>query len=300
MTLNDKLLNLKHDLNRMGRIVLAYSGGVDSTLLLKIASLSELDKIIAVTASSESLPREELVFAREMTSGLGIEHRIIRTEELRDNNYANNPHNRCYYCKRELFTRLKEIALRENVTFIIDGTNADDARDWRPGRRAAEEAEVHSPLLTAGLGKEEIREISRRYGLTTWNKPATPCLSSRFPYGQRITAPDLKKVDRAERFIKQFGLKELRVRVHSDMARIEIVPEDFPVLTNESVRREVVAFLKDLGYKYITLDLQGFRSGSLNESLGTSGKVTQKDPHSAIREKTEGVRLPRHISPEKV
>jgi uncharacterized protein len=300
MTLNDKLSNLKHDLKRMGRIVLAFSGGVDSTLLLKVASLSGPDKVIAVTASSESLPMQELAFAREMVSNLGIEHRIIKTEELRDNHYADNPPDRCYYCKRELFTKLREIALRENVTFIIDGTNADDARDWRPGRRAAEEAGVHSPLLTAGLCKEEIREISRRLGLPTWNKPATPCLSSRFPYGQRITAPALERVDRAERFIKQFGFKDLRVRVHSDTARIEIDPEDFPVLTDESVRRKIVVFLKDLGYKYITLDLQGFRSGSLNESLHKSGKATPKDSHPASQGKTKVVRLPLPISPEKL
>lgn len=292
MTLDDKLSNLKHDLKRMERIVLAYSGGVDSTLLLKVASLSGLSKVIAVTASSESLPMQELVFAKEMVSGLGIEHRIIKTEELRDNHYANNPPDRCYYCKKELFTRLREIAIRENITFIVDGTNADDEQDWRPGRRAAEEAGVHSPLLTAGLGKEEIRNISRRFGLPTWNKPATPCLSSRFPYGQRITAPALERVDRAERFIKQFGFKELRVRVHSETARIEINPDEFPVLTDESVRNKIVVFLKGLGYKHITLDLQGFRSGSLNESFRKSGKAAPKDSHTAIKGKTRVVSPP--------
>jgi uncharacterized protein len=262
---NDKFNKLKEDLRKMRRVIIAYSGGVDSTLLLKAASLSGLDDILAVTANSESFPQEELTFVKKMTSTLNIKSIIIHTEELKDENYTNNPQDRCYYCKKELFSKLREIAIRENFNFILDGTNADDIDDWRPGRQAAKEFGVISPLLEAGLNKHEIREISRRLGLPTWNKPATPCLSSRIPYGQRITAEALKRIDKAEGFIKRFGIRELRVRDHSGIARIEVNPDEFVILMEKPVREEIIAFLKSLGYRYIALDLQGFRSGSLNE-----------------------------------
>ncbi len=267
MTSDNKFAKLKETLKKMDSIIIAYSGGVDSTMLLKAASLSGLKKILAVTASSESLPQEELFFASEITSMLNIEHRIILTKELKDQNYSNNPPDRCYYCKKELFNKLKEIAINEKFSFILDGTNADDVHDWRPGRRAATEMGIQSPLLQAGLSKKEIRNISRALELPTWNKPAAPCLSSRFPYGQKITAEALERVRRAENFIKKFGLTELRVRDHSETARIEILPGEFPKLTDKAVRSEITTFFKTLGYKYITLDLQGFRSGSLNESV---------------------------------
>lgn len=265
MARDNKFTQLKKQLNRMEKVIIAYSGGVDSTLLLKAASLSGLRNIIAVTSSSHSMPEEELAFAKDMAAALGVEHRIIETAELSDERYSNNPPDRCYYCKKELFQRLKEIAGKENIPWILDGTNIDDSRDWRPGRRAAAESGVLSPLRDAGLNKQEIREISRQLGLPTWNKPATPCLSSRFPYGQTITSEGLRKVDLAERFLKQYGLKDLRVRIHGETARIEVLPEDFSLLTNKTTRNGVVAHLKKLGFKYITLDLQGFRSGSLNE-----------------------------------
>jgi uncharacterized protein len=265
MTLENKFTQLKENLKQMEKVIIAYSGGVDSTLLLKAASLSGLKDIIAVTSSSQSMPEEELAFAKEMTAALHVEHRIIETAELSDERYTSNPPDRCYYCKKELFLRLKEIAGKENIPFILDGTNIDDSRDWRPGRRAAAETGVRSPLQDAGMNKREIREISRELGLPTWNKPATPCLSSRFPYGQNITSGGLEKVNLAERFLKQYGLKDLRVRVHGETARIEVLPEDFSLLTNKTTRAGIVAHLKKLGFKYITLDLQGFRSGSLNE-----------------------------------
>lgn len=267
MTTDNKFAKLKETLKKMDSVIIAYSGGVDSTMLLKAASLSGLKKILAVTASSESLPQEELFFASKITSMFNIEHRIILTEELKDQNYSNNPPDRCYYCKKELFNKLKEIAINENFSFILDGTNADDVHDWRPGRRAAIEMGIQSPLLQAGISKKEIRNMSRTLELPTWNKPATPCLSSRFPYGQKITAEALERVLLAENFIKKFGLTEFRVRDHSETARIEIPPGEFQKLTDETVRAEIITFLKTLGYKYITLDLQGFRSGSLNESV---------------------------------
>lgn len=260
---------LKTNLRKMDHVIIAFSGGVDSTFLLKAASISGLKDMLAVTAVSESLPEDELSFTREMASALDIPHRVIRTEELKNENYSSNPPDRCYYCKKELFTMLKDIASEEGFPYILDGNNADDLKDWRPGRLAADELDVKSPLSEAGLGKDEIRELSRELGLPTWNKPATPCLSSRFPYGQRITAEALERVSKAETFIKKFHPKELRVRDHDGMARIEVLPEDFPLLLDQSVREEVYTYLRSLGYKNITLDLRGFKSGGFNESIKT-------------------------------
>jgi len=264
MTLHDKFNKLKESLKVMDRVIIAYSGGVDSAFLLKAASVSGLSEILAVTGISESLPEEELSFAKELASSLHVTHRTVLTEELKNENYVNNPPDRCYYCKKDLFIRLKQIASDENFPFILDGTNADDALDWRPGRRAAREEGIVSPLLETGLSKKEIREMSRDLGLPTWDKPATPCLSSRFPYGRRITAEALGRVHRAEQYLKKFGLKDLRVRDHGDTARIEVDPADFRIFINDTAREKIVAFMKSIGYKNITLDLQGFRSGSLN------------------------------------
>jgi uncharacterized protein len=272
MTLDEKFSNLKNRLKAMDRVIIAFSGGVDSTFLLKAASMSGLREVLAVTGQSESMPAEEFSFTKEITCSLHVKHRIISTDELKDENYFNNPPDRCYYCKKELFRKLKDIAGKENFPFILDGTNSDDGKDWRPGRRAADEEGVESPLFDVGLSKDEIRELSKSLGLPTWNKPATPCLSSRFPYGQKITAESLERVSRAETFLKKFGVKELRVRDHSDVARIEIHPEDFNRIMDTSVRKEIVDYLKSIGFTYITLDLEGFRSGSGNEFLlKTSG-----------------------------
>ena len=265
MTSEDKFNRLKEDLKRMERVIIAFSGGVDSTFLLKAASAAGLHDVLAVTGVSESLPEDELMFTRAMTSTLNINHREIITDELNDKRYADNPPDRCYYCKKELFGKLKDIAVKENYSYILDGSNVDDSRDWRPGRRAAKEEGVHSPLRDAGLTKDEIRTLSRMLGLPTWDKPATPCLSSRLPYGHKITPEALGKVYQAEQYIRQFGMKELRVRNHSDVARIEIHPEAFPVIMDDEVRERIVGHLKSLGFRYVTLDLQGFRSGSGNE-----------------------------------
>ncbi len=267
MTLDEKFEKLKNKLKKMDRVIIAFSGGVDSTFLLKAASLSGLNEVLAVTGLSESLPEEEAEFAEEMAGSLKVKHRTIKTDELENIEYSDNPPDRCYYCKKELFTKLNKIADEENYSFVLDGTNADDADDWRPGRKAAGEETVVSPLLDTGFTKKEIREISRTLGLPTWDKPATPCLSSRFPYGQKISAEALERVHKAEVFIRKYGVTELRVRNHGDMARIEILPDEFKKITGSKSRNEIVGFLKSLGYKYITLDLQGFRSGSANETI---------------------------------
>ncbi len=264
---SEKFQLLKENLKKMERVIVAFSGGVDSTFLLKAATLSGLSDILAVTGVSESIPPEEVSFAREFARALNVKYREIRTDELNDNNYVNNPPERCYYCKKELFTKLREIADREGYHFIVDGTNADDMNDWRPGMRAAREEGVRSPLLEAGLGKEEIRMLSKSLGLPSWDKPATPCLASRFPYGYRITREALMKVYRAESFIRGLGVRELRVRYHGDLARIEISPGDFMKIMDSETRKRLVEHFKEIGFKFITLDLEGFRSGSSNESL---------------------------------
>ena len=271
MIQDKKFGKLRDNLKEMDRVLIAYSGGVDSTFLLKAASMSDLTAILAVTSSSESVPRKELQFAKEFTLSLNISHRIIETHELMDSNYANNPPERCYYCKKELFGRLWDIAKEEDYPFIIDGTNTDDIIDWRPGRKAAKEMNVRSPLFEADLSKEEIRIISRQLGLPTWNRPAAPCLSSRFPYGQKITAGALRRVDLAEDFIRKLGITELRVRDHSELARIEVACNDFPRLLKEGIREQLVTYLRSLGYLHITLDMCGFRSGSANEFLKEKG-----------------------------
>ena len=267
MNTDEKFTKLKNRLKQMDRVIIAFSGGVDSTFLLKMASMSGLRKVMAVTGVSASLSKEECAFAKNMAESFDVEYRTITTDELDNTYYTDNAPDRCYHCKKDLFVKLKDIAATENFPFIIDGTNADDANDWRPGSRAAREEGVESPLLDIGFSKQEIRDVSKSLGLPTWNKPATPCLSSRFPYGHKITVEALGRVEKAEIFIKKFGVKELRVRNHSEVARIEVPPEDFPKIMDGSARDEINHFLKSIGFKYVTIDLQGFRSGSSNEEL---------------------------------
>ncbi len=274
MKTEDKFNILKSSLKELESVIIAFSGGVDSTFLLKAASISGLKDILAVTAVSDSMPEEELSFTREMALDLSIPHRIITTDEMSDENYSSNPPDRCYYCKKELFSKLKRIALEEEFTYILDGSNADDLKDWRPGKRAAEELGVKSPLSDAGLTKDEVRHLSKELALPTWDKPAAPCLSSRFPYGSTITTEALKRVGSAERFIKKFALKDLRVRDHGDIARIEVLPEDFSIIFDPAVRDEIETYLRSLGYKHITVDLRGFKSGGFNEfnEIGTEAQ----------------------------
>jgi uncharacterized protein len=269
--IESKLDSLVSRLLPLRKVLLGFSGGVDSSLVLKVAidSLGP-ENVWAVTGDSESLNPEELEYCRTLGRSLGLRpsnYIEIRTNELSNPNYKANPIDRCFYCKHELFSRLQDIARRVGAIHVIDGSNADDKSDWRPGRKAAAQLGVVSPLAEAGITKSEIRELARSLGLPNWEKPALACLSSRIPYGSEVTVEKLQQIAEAERFLRSLGFSQLRVRHHDKIARIELLKEEMPHLNEPGVADKVVSKLKEIGFLYVAVDLQGFRSGSLNEDI---------------------------------
>jgi len=272
MDLDMKFQKLKDNLRDLGSVAIAYSGGVDSTFLLKVAADVLGDKVIAITAKSSTYPEREFKEAVKYIKDIGAKHIVIISEELEIEGFAKNPVNRCYFCKKELFSKIRKVADDNNIKEVLDGANVDDVSDFRPGMKAAKELKVISPLKDAGFTKDDIREMSKILGVPTWNKPAFACLSSRFPYGNEITVEKLSMVERAEQFLMDLGFRQIRVRHHGDIARVEVNAEEREKFFDINIMDKVGNELKSFGFKYVTLDLLGYRTGSMNEVLSETEK----------------------------
>lgn len=280
----------------LGSTLVAFSAGVDSTLLLRVC-VDELgpEKAVAVTAVSESYPSHELAQAKRLARDIGCRLILVDTHELADENYASNPTNRCFYCKQELFTTIFPVAAREGLATVTYGANLDDTGDYRPGMQAAKQMGARAPLLEAELGKPEIRAISRYLGLETWDKPAFACLSSRIPYGERVTDEKLQQIDRAEIALVEEGFRQVRVRHHGEIARVEVPPADLPRFFEAGRNERIVRRLKEIGFRFVTLDLQGYRSGSMNEGLPSLAAIATTS--ATTSGKRAGIPLPVIASP---
>ncbi|AFZ47687.1 CHP268-containing protein [Cyanobacterium stanieri PCC 7202] len=266
----DKLEKLKSIFTTMDKALIAYSGGIDSTLVAKVAYDVLGDKAVAITAVSPSLLPEELDEAQDQAQFIGINHEMIVTEEMDNPNYTSNPVNRCYFCKSELHDKLRAIALKRGYPYVIDGVNYDDLQDYRPGIEAAKERKVRSPLAEVKISKLEVREITKLLNLPWWDKPSQPCLSSRFPYGEEITINKLHRVGRAEIYLRNLGYLNLRVRSQGDTAKIELLPQQIATFVNEVDLPKLVNYFQELGFTYVTLDLEGYSSGKLNRVINHS------------------------------
>jgi uncharacterized protein len=262
-----RLARLRDILKEMSSVLVAYSGGADSTLLVSLSAEVLGEKALAVFADSPVCPPGEREEAERLAGEIGIRYRTIDGKQMENPEFISNTIERCYFCKNDLFRALKHIAAEEGLNWVVDGTNYDDAGDFRPGIRAAREAGIRCPLYEAGLTKDEVRWISHERGLPTWNKPASPCLASRIPYGTPITGNILQNIAKGERYLRSLGLHQLRLRHHGHIARIEVEAQDMTSIIKDDIRQEIVNRIKALGYRYVTLDLAGFRSGSLNEGI---------------------------------
>ena len=264
----------------MGTVLIAFSGGVDSTFLIKVAKDTLDDNVLAVIAQSPTYPENEVRVAEAMCEALGVKRKLIQTDEFSDENFVSNPKERCYFCKKELFSKLLQIAKDNNIPYVLDGSNFGDMSDYRPGTQAKKELGVRSPLMELGFTKEDIRKYSKELNLPTWDKPSYACLASRIPYGTRITQEILQKVEQGEKFLKSLGFKQLRVRHHDSIVRIELDKESIVKLLQDGLMDKISKKFEDLGYLYVTIDLKGFQSGSMNlPILGAVEDQIETDPH---------------------